>query len=107
MKVLLDENLPKKLKNDLMGHEVITVREKMWNGKTNRELLRLMQNNSVEVLITFDKRLQYQQNFEKYPICVLVLSAKDNTYLTIREFVPAIQQALKKSYKTGVTIIRL
>ena len=107
MKALLDENLPKKLKNDLIGHEVATVREKGWNGKTNGELLRLMQDNNFKVLITFDKRLQYQQNFEKYPISVIVLSTKDNTYLTIRELVPAIHDAMEKSEKTGVKIITL
>ena len=33
MKVLLDENLPKKLKIDLQEFEVFTVRDKDWNGK--------------------------------------------------------------------------
>ncbi|MCY7377125.1 MAG: hypothetical protein LH472_14285 [Pyrinomonadaceae bacterium] len=43
MKILLDENLPKKLKiNFAAEHEVHTVREKDWNGKRNGELLGLM-----------------------------------------------------------------
>ncbi|MCU0426292.1 MAG: hypothetical protein MUF71_11770 [Candidatus Kapabacteria bacterium] len=43
MKILLDENLPKKLKRNFTQHEVFTVRDKGWNGKKNAELLRLMQ----------------------------------------------------------------
>jgi len=32
MKLLLDENLPKKLKQDFPLHEVFTVREMSWRG---------------------------------------------------------------------------
>jgi hypothetical protein len=42
MKLLLDENLPKRLKLDFKNHEIYTVWDKGWNGKKNGELLRLM-----------------------------------------------------------------
>ena len=42
MKLLLDENVPKKLKYDLSEFEVYTVRDKRWNGIKNGELLELM-----------------------------------------------------------------
>ena len=32
MKLLLDENLPKKLKTDFPEHEIYTVTDKGWNG---------------------------------------------------------------------------
>jgi predicted nuclease of predicted toxin-antitoxin system len=32
MKLLLDENLPKKLIADFPNHEVVTVRDMGWNG---------------------------------------------------------------------------
>lgn len=38
MKLLLDENLPRKLKQDLSEFEVFTVSEKGWSGKKNGEL---------------------------------------------------------------------
>jgi predicted nuclease of predicted toxin-antitoxin system len=71
MKILLDENLPKKLKRDLSEHTVFTVRECGWNGKKNGELLALMQQELFDVLITFDKNLQHQQNFTKYTVSVI------------------------------------
>ena len=37
MKLLLDENLPKRLKADFPEHEIYTVRDKGWNGKKNGE----------------------------------------------------------------------
>lgn len=33
MKLLLDENLPKRLKADLQEYEVSTVQERGWSGK--------------------------------------------------------------------------
>ncbi len=42
MKLLLDENLPKRLKTDFPTHEIFTVREQDWNGIKNGELMQLL-----------------------------------------------------------------
>lgn len=60
MKLLLDENLPKRLKIDFPNHEVFTVREMGWNGIKNGDLLQLMLAEAFDALLTFDKNLQYQ-----------------------------------------------
>ena len=80
MRLLLDENLPKRLKLDFNNHEVFTVRDKSWNGIKNGELLQLMLADGFQALLTFDKNLQHQQNFEKYTLTVFVLHAPINTY---------------------------
>ena len=66
MRLLLDENLPKRLKVDFPEHEIYTVRDKGWNGIKNGDLLELLLENSFDALLTFDKNLQHQQNFVKY-----------------------------------------
>ena len=76
MKLLLDENLPKKLKSDFLDHETSTVRDLGWQGTKNGDLLQLMIENDFDVLLTFDKNLRHQQNFEKYPVAVVVLTAQ-------------------------------
>lgn len=63
MKLLLDENLPKRLKLDFSEHQIYTVRDKNWEGKKNGELMSLLIENSFDALLTFDKNLQHQQNF--------------------------------------------
>jgi len=63
MKLLLDENLPKRLKLDFTEHEIYTVRDKGWNGIKNGQLLKLLIENQFDALFTFDKNLSYQQNF--------------------------------------------
>ncbi len=80
MRLLLDENLPRRLKLDFPEHEIYTVRDKRWNGIKNGELLQLLVENSFDALLTFDKNLQHQQNFSKYTITVFVLTAVINQY---------------------------
>ena len=50
MKLLLDENLPKRLKLDFPEHEIYTVRDKSWNGIKNGELLKLLIENNFDAL---------------------------------------------------------
>jgi predicted nuclease of predicted toxin-antitoxin system len=101
MKLLLDENLPKKLKLDLSEYDIYTVRDKGWNGKRNGELMSLMVTDRFNALITFDKNLQYQQNFNKYSLPVLVLNAEDNSYLTLVKLIPQIKEILSKELTSG------
>lgn len=106
MKLLIDENLPKRLKQDFPEHEIFTVNDMGWNGKKNGELLQLMLSQDFEILLTFDRNLQYQQNFVKYPIAVYVLNAEDNSYLTLKPLVPLIHLQMKLGIKKGPTEIK-
>ena len=105
MKLLLDENIPRKLKNDLPHHDVFTIREMNWDGKENGALLKLMIEHEFEALITGDKNIPFQQNFQKYPIPVLVLNALDNTYETIRLFAPVIEKAIIRGLVNGPNVL--
>lgn len=106
MKLLLDENLPKRLKNDFSEHEIYTVRDKNWNSKKNGELLELMLAENFDVLLTFDQNLEHQQNFDKYPITVFVLIAENNTYQILRSLVENIKYELAKPLHKGATKIK-
>jgi len=101
MKLLLDENLPKKLKRNFPEHEVYTVRDKGWNGKRNGELLSLMIEDKFDVLLTFDQNLPHQQNFDRYPIAILVLIAENNTYPVLTLLSPKIKIELEKPLWKG------
>jgi hypothetical protein len=94
MRLLLDENLPKRLKLDFPEHEIFTVRDKQWNGIKNGELLKLLLDNSFDALFTFDKNLQHQQNFSKYTIAVFVLTAQINQYKELTKLTPKVKAYL-------------
>ncbi|MEK6482564.1 hypothetical protein WJR50_33865 [Catalinimonas sp. 4WD22] len=57
-----------------------------------------MLEEDFDALFTFDRNLQYQQNFEKYPIAVIVLNAEDNAYVTLKE--PCHGGLFRKSKKS-------
>lgn len=66
-KVLLDENLPVKLKYRLKSSsDIYTVRDKNWNSLENGDLLRAIEKDGFDYLITSDKNLQFQQNLKSY-----------------------------------------
>ena len=91
MKILLDESLPRKLKNDFgTQHEVWTVRDKGWLGQKNGALLRLMVENNFELFVTVDRNLQYQQNLERLPLTIIVLCAFDNRRETLAQLIPKL-----------------
>lgn len=106
MRLLLDENLPKRLKQDLKEHEIYTAADKGWTGISNGKLLELLTENQFDALLTFDKNLQYQQNFTKYTIAVIVLNAPDNSYATLKELVQKVKDVLTTNLISGPTEIK-
>jgi predicted nuclease of predicted toxin-antitoxin system len=108
MRLLFDENLPKRLKLDFSEHEIYTVRDEGWNGIKNGELMKLLLDNNFNALLTFDKNLQHQQNFLKYTITVFVLSAKINSYQELTKLTPQVKEHLNKAVlPAGAIIIKL
>lgn len=108
MRLLLDENLPKRLKRELSAHEVYTVRDKGWNGLKNGDLLKQMLAHGFDALLTFDKNLQHQQNFSKYTIAVFVLTAASNQYEALLPLMPRITVLLSNTpLPPGPVIISL
>jgi len=94
-KVLLDENLPVKLKYRLQDIcKIYTVRDREWNALENGDLLKAMADEDFDYLITSDKNLRYQQNLDKYEISFIVLDIPNNKYETILPFVNEINTAL-------------
>ena len=101
MILLLDENLPKRLKQDFPGHQIFTVKEQGWNGLKNGAILAKMIENNFDGLITFDKNLRHQQNFQKYPIAVFVMNARINKYSILTKLSPKIIKLLKVPLPVG------
>ena len=94
MKILIDECLPRQLKQALTEHDVKTVPQMGWAGKKNGELLRLV-TGTFDVFITFDKQMEYQQNLKNLSIGIIVLAAKKNRLDFLLPLMPAVQIALE------------
>lgn len=90
MKVLIDENLPRKLAGHLKGHECRTVAECGWAGKKNGELLSVAEPE-FEVLLTLDKNIPYQQDLKPGRIAIVIVRAPSNR---IQDLLPIIPDCL-------------
>ena len=75
MKVLLDENLDHALRKLLGPHEVFTVTYMGWTGLQNGALLRAAEENGMDVLLTGDQTLTYEQNLTGRRLAIVALSA--------------------------------
>lgn len=78
MRILLDECLPRKFKNQFASHECETVPEASLAGKRNGELLAIAEQRGFQIFVTVDKGLEYGQNLGGRQIAVIVLRAKTN-----------------------------
>lgn len=96
MKILLDENVNKKLKNLLPDFEILTVREMNWLGKKNGELLSHAIGNNFKAIISNDTNMRFQQNLKKFDIYFLVLKTKDNNIESILPLIPSLKEMLNK-----------
>ena len=96
MKILLDENIPAKLRFDFgKNYEVRTVGNMNWLGKKNGELLGLAIFNRFEIFITLDKNLKNQQNLSKIEIKIILLLSKDNKHQTLQPYIEKIKKLLE------------
>jgi hypothetical protein len=106
MKILLDENLPRKLKfNFTADHELFTVQEMNWLGKRNGELLGLMTLNGFDAFVTIDKNLQHQQNLNRFAVRLFVLNARNNKIETLEPYIEKLSEALALSINDQVVIV--
>lgn len=95
MRILLDESLPRRLRNDLSGRMVVTVAQCGWSGLENGELLRVAAGR-FDAFLTADQNIEYQQNLSALPLAVLVLKARNNTYGTLRPLVLEVLECLAR-----------
>jgi hypothetical protein len=93
MRLLLDECVPRRLKQELRGHDIRTVQELGWAGMKNGALLKLA-NGQFDALLTVDQGIEYQQNLSGLSISVMVMVAPSNDVDDLRPLLPAVEQAL-------------
>ena len=95
MKLLLDENLPHRLRPLLVGHEVYTVAYMKWKGVGNGELLQRASANGFDAVLTKDSGIAYEQNTATLPCALIVLRAPSNALDDIKPLVPEILSRLR------------
>ena len=93
MRILLDEDLPRRLGALLIGHETSTVQRSGWSGIKNGRLLALAATK-VDVFLTMDGGLEFQQNLKTLPVAVLIVEALSNRIEHLEPLVPEVLKEL-------------
>ena len=95
MKILLDENLPTKLKYNFSDKfEIHTVKDMGWVGKKNGELLGQATFNEFDIFLTLDKNLKHQQSIYKFDLKFIVLLSIDNKHQTLQPYIEKVKDLL-------------
>jgi hypothetical protein len=95
MRILPDEDLPRRFCAMLVGHEATTVPRCGWAGIKNGKLLALAATG-FDVFLTMDQNLEYQQNLKTLPVAVLVVEAVSNRIEHLAPLVPSILHELEQ-----------
>jgi hypothetical protein len=106
MRILLDECVPARLGQELLGHEVRTVPEMGWASHENGALLSLA-DGKFDVFLTTDQRISYQQTVAKFTIALVVLVARRNKIEFLLRLLPELRRVLPnvkpgQVYRVGV-----
>ena len=71
VRVLLDENMPHKLRRHLAKHETVTAVYAGFGGRRNGALLSAAEAAGFDVVVTGDLSLQYQQNLSSRKLAIV------------------------------------
>lgn len=82
-----------------------TVQEEGWSALLNGELLRRA-SGRVDVLLTADQRLPYQQNVREFNIGVVVLDVRDTRLPNLQKIAPEIRAAIDAVAPRSIAIVR-
>jgi hypothetical protein len=100
VRILFDHGTPSGIARSLAGHEVTEAAERGWERISNGELLARAEAAGLEVLVTNDKNMRYQQNLAGRRIALVVLgnSAWRQVRLRLSEISLAVNSAAPGSY---------
>lgn len=74
-----------------------------WASRRNGDLLRAAVDGGFEAFVTIDRKLQHQQNLSRFDIAVVVLEAKSNRLVDLRQLIPAVLDVLPRAEKRKAT----
>ena len=92
MKVLFDVNMPRPLRRELSGHEIITAQAMGWGELENGDLIDAAETAGFAALVTADRHLRHQQNLAGRTLAIIVLP--NNKLRLLKGIAPEIRRAL-------------
>lgn len=96
MKIIIDECLPKRLRTLLASDQVWTVPQIGLAGYQDGELLDALEAKKIDVFITIDGNIEYQQQFSNRAFGTVVIRAASNRFQDLVPLAESLEQAIKE-----------
>ena len=90
MLILFDHRTPLGLIHALPAHTIATAYAKGWDRLKNGALLKAAVENAFDILLTTDRRIEYQQNLKDRKIAIVVLTGSTKWSRVRLHFEPII-----------------
>jgi hypothetical protein len=101
--VLLDQNVPVGVRRILGAHDVHTAYQMGWAGLLNGDLLDRATNAGIEVFVTCDQNIAFQQNISGRQIAVVVLAT--NRWAVMRGQPGAVENAVANAKPGACSVV--
>jgi hypothetical protein len=105
MLILLDNAVPRGIRQYLSGHIVTECRDRGWDTLSNGELLTAAEAAGFEVLVTTDKNIRYQQNLTGRKIAIVVLG--EGRWRLIKPILANVRAAVNAATPGSYTEVKI
>ena len=95
MKIIIDECLPKRMTQFFPGDEVWTVPQIGLSGSKDKILLDELDTRNIEVFVTIDGNIEYQQQFKNRVFGTVIIRAVSNRFSDLLHSKDELVEAVK------------
>ena len=106
MLILFDHGTPRDVARALSEHTVITAYARGWDRLDNGDLLQAAEDEAVEVLLTTDQKIRYQQNLTGRKIAIVVITGTTN-WSRVRLYLERIADAVNAATPGSCTEVEI
>lgn len=102
MTIIIDECLPKRVTKFFAEHQVWTVPQIGLAGYKDTELLNQLDEKEIDVFITIDGNIEYQQQFMGRKFKTVVIRAVSNRFSDLEQFIDRLREALLEKSENNI-----
>lgn len=107
MKIIIDECLPKWLTRLFQDHETWTVPHIGLAGYTDTALLDALDKKEIDVFITIDGNIEYQQRFTHRRFGTIIIRSVSNRFSDLEYFKDELNETIKNIKASQIVHIPL
>jgi len=96
MKIIIDECLPKRLTRFFAKHEAWTVPQIKLNGFKDGDLLDELDKREIDVFVTIDGNIEFQQQFQNRKFGTIIIRSASNRFANLLHLEQKLQKAARE-----------